>query len=49
LGFSFEGLSAEELKLFDGKGKTMAHIEVAERDALDEKRVVKLLEMVNRK
>ena len=46
LGFTLKGLTKEDEKLFDGGGKTMKHIEVASPDAIDEKRIVTLLRLV---
>ena len=48
LGFSIEGLSKDEIALFDGGGKTMKHIEIGTMQDIDEKRVVKLLKMVEK-
>ena len=49
LGFSLNELTADEVKLFDGKGKTMAHIEIRDLKGIDDKRVIRLLELVNSK
>jgi hypothetical protein len=49
LGFSLNELTADEVKLFDGKGKTMAHIEIRNLKDIDHKRVIRLLELVNSK
>jgi hypothetical protein len=49
LGFSIKGLSQEEIALFDGGGKTMKHIEVDKMENIDEKRIVGLLKLVDRK
>jgi uncharacterized protein YdhG (YjbR/CyaY superfamily) len=48
LGFSIEGLSKDEMALFDGGGKTMKHIEIGTMQDIDEKRIVKLLKMVGK-
>mgnify|MGYP006269885697 CR=1 FL=1 len=48
LGFSIEGLSEDEIALFDGGGKTMKHIEIGTLKDIDEKRMVKLLKMVRK-
>ena len=45
LGFSINGLSKEEIALFEGKGKTMRHIKVRTLADIDEKRIVKLLKI----
>jgi hypothetical protein len=49
LGFTLKGLTKEDEKLFDGGGKTMKHIEVASADALDEKRIISLLKLVDQR
>ena len=49
LGFSSQGLTKEELKLFDGGGKTMRHIEVVKTIDIDNERIVKLLKLVDSK
>ncbi|AXV38082.1 MAG: hypothetical protein CIT01_07670 [Methanobacterium sp. BRmetb2] len=46
LGFSIEGLSKEEIALFQGSGKTMRNIEVYSKNEIDEKQIVKLLKLV---
>ncbi len=48
LGFSKEGLTKEDLKLFDGGGKTTMHLEITGAD-LDKDRITKLLKLVNNK
>ena len=48
LGFSLEGLSEEEIRLFDGTGKTMKHISINSLKEIDEKRIAKLLKMVKK-
>jgi hypothetical protein len=49
LGFSIKGLTKEDIALFDGGGKTMKHIEVDRMENIDEKRIVELLKMVDKK
>ena len=46
IGFSIEGLSPEELSLFEGNGKLMRHIKVYSLDDIDEKKIIKLLKIV---
>ena len=46
LGFSLKGLSKEEIKLFEGNGKTMRHIKVFSLNAIDKTKIVKLLKLV---
>jgi predicted GIY-YIG superfamily endonuclease len=45
LGFSINGLTKEEMSLFEGRGKTMRHIKVMTLKDIDEKKIVKLLEI----
>ena len=49
VGFAITGLSKEEIKLFEGSGKTMRHIKIHSIDELDEKKLVKLIKMVDKK
>jgi hypothetical protein len=49
LGFTLKGLTKEDEKLFDGGGKTMKHIEVASPEKIDEKRIVELLKLVDKR
>jgi len=49
LGFSLKGLTKEEMALFDGGGKTMKHIEIASLKNINEKRIIRLLELVKEK
>ena len=49
LGFSTEGLTEEEIALFDGGGKTTKHIQIDSLPGMDEKRIVTLLKLVNEK
>ena len=49
LGFSLKGLSKEEIELFKGGGKTMKHIKLYSLKEIDEKEIVKLLRMVEKK
>jgi len=46
IGFSIEGLTPEELKLFEGKGKLMRHIKIYSLDEIDEAEIVRLLKIV---
>ena len=48
LGFAIKGLSPEEVKLFEGSGKTMRHIKI-HTENLDEEKLVKLLKLVKKK
>jgi hypothetical protein len=49
LGFAISGLSKEEVVLFEGKGKIMRHIKIFSVNAIDDKKIAKLLKMVNAK
>ena len=49
VGFAITGLSQEEIKLFEGSGKTMRHIKIHSLDNIDEKRLVQLIKMVDKK
>lgn len=46
LGFSIKGLSEEDLSLFEGTGKTMRHIKIFSEDEINEKHIVKLLNLI---
>jgi hypothetical protein len=49
LGFSIKGLKKEELSLFDGGGKTTKHIEIKSLNTLDQKRIIALLKLVEKR
>jgi hypothetical protein len=49
LGFSIMGLDREEIALFEGSGKTMRHIKVDKPENIDEKRIVELLKLVEKR
>ena len=49
LGFSLKGLSKKEIELFEGGGKTMKHIKLYFLKEIDEKEIVKLLRVVEKK
>jgi len=49
LGFSVNGLSAQEKALFEGKGQIMRHIKFRSLEDVDEARVAKLLKLVAEK
>jgi hypothetical protein len=49
LGFSIEGLSKEDLALFDGGGKTTKHIQISSVENIDEERITGLLKLVDQK
>ena len=49
VGFAITGLNKEEIRLFEGSGKTMRHIKISTLENIDEKALVKLIELVNKK
>lgn len=49
LGFSLKGLTKEDMKLFDGGGKTMKHIQISSLQQIDKERIIKLLKLVEEK
>jgi hypothetical protein len=49
VGFATNGLSTDEISLFEGSGKTMRHIKIPSLENIDEKTLVKLIEMVDEK
>ena len=49
IGFSIKGMSEDEKNLFQGSGKFMRHIKINSIEDIDEKRIVKLLKMVQSK
>ncbi len=49
VGFAISGLSKEEIDLFEGSGKTMRHIKIPAPENVDEKALVKLIRLVDKK
>ncbi|MBW2992107.1 DUF1801 domain-containing protein [Candidatus Woesearchaeota archaeon] len=49
LGFSVKGLTKKEKSNFKGTGKTMMHLKFKELKEVDEKKIVKLLRLVDKK
>ena len=49
LGFSVNGLTEKEMAIFEGSGKMMRHIKIRTLKDVDEKRIMKLLNLVNKK
>ena len=49
LGFSIKGLTSEEIKLFEGTGKTTRHLKVGSKGDIDEDKIKRLLKMVYEK
>ncbi len=49
VGFAISGLSKEEIKLFEGSGKTMRHIKIHSINEIDKEKLVKLINLVEKK
>ena len=49
LGFSVQGLSDQEMSLFEGKGKMMRHVKFHSLNEVDDEKVAKLLKLVAEK
>ena len=49
VGFAINGLNKEEIGFFEGSGKTMRHIKIPTLEDVDEKQLIELIEMVNKK
>ena len=49
VGFAINGLDKEEIGLFEGSGKTMRHIKIHSLEDIDEKKLVKLIKLVDKK
>jgi uncharacterized protein YdhG (YjbR/CyaY superfamily) len=49
VGFTINGLNKAEISLFEGNGKTMRHIKIPSLEDIDEKKLVKLIKMVDKK
>ncbi|HOU45589.1 MAG TPA: DUF1801 domain-containing protein [Candidatus Pacearchaeota archaeon] len=49
MGFAITGLSKEEVKLFEGSGKTARHIKIYSLNDINEEKIVKLIEMIDKK
>jgi hypothetical protein len=49
VGFAINGLKNEEISLFEGSGKTMRHIKIHSLEDFDEKKLVELIKMVDKK
>ncbi len=49
LGFSIKDLTTDEIKLFEGTGKTMRHIKIKNVEDINEQKILKLLKMVTNK
>ena len=49
VGFAVTGLSEDEISMFEGSGKTMRHIKIPTLESIDENRLIKMIEMVDKK
>jgi len=49
IGFAVTGLSEDEINLFEGSGKTMKHIKIPTIESVNEKKLVEIIEMVDKK
>ena len=49
VGFAINGLKKEEIGLFEGSGKTMRHIKIHSLEDIDEKKLVKMIKLVDEK
>ena len=49
VGFAVTGLSQDEISMFEGNGKTMKHIKIPTLESIDEKKLIKMIELVNKK
>ena len=49
VGFAITGLDKDEISLFEGSGKTMRHIKIPTLEDIDQKKLVRLIELVNKK
>ena len=49
IGFAITGLNKDEISLFEGSGKTMRHIKIPALEDIDEKTLVNMIEMVDKK
>ncbi|MGC9443471.1 MAG: DUF1801 domain-containing protein [Candidatus Methanospirareceae archaeon] len=48
LGFAIQGLSENELELFEGKGRTMRHVKIYSVEDITEKKIVTLLKVAEK-
>ena len=49
IGFAINGLSKKEIDMFEGSGKSMRHIKIHSLSDINEKKLVKLIKLVNNK
>jgi uncharacterized protein YdhG (YjbR/CyaY superfamily) len=49
VGFAITGLSEDEISMFEGNGKTMRHVKIPTFESIDEIRLLRMIEMVDKK
>jgi uncharacterized protein YdhG (YjbR/CyaY superfamily) len=49
VGFAITRLNKDEIGLFEGSGKTMRHIKIPTVESIDRERLVRLIEIVDKK
>jgi hypothetical protein len=49
VGFAITGLSEEEIDMFEGSGKTMRHIKIHSLEDIEEHKLIKMINLVNKK
>ena len=49
VGFAITGLNKDEMSLFEGSGKTMRHMKIPTLEDIDQKKLVRLIELVDKK
>jgi hypothetical protein len=49
IGFAISGLNKDEISLFEGTGKTMRHIKITTLEEVNEKKLVTLIKLVDKK
>lgn len=49
LGFAVDGLNNEEIRQFEGGGKTMRHIKIEQLNDIDENQIIRLIKLVHKK
>ena len=49
VGFAISGLREDEISMFEGSGKTMRHIKIPTLEGIDKIKLVKMIELVDKK
>jgi hypothetical protein len=49
IGFAISGLREDEISMFEGSGKTMRHIKIPTLEGINEIKLVKMIELVDKK